>query len=176
MAIIKTINSKTPVTGKECFLAENAVITGDVAMGDSCSVWFNAVIRGDVNSIIIGNRVNIQDGAIVHGSDKNVPTRIGNEVTIGHNAIVHGCTVEDNVMIGMGAIVLDGAIIKSNSIVAAGSVVLEKTVVESGSLYAGIPAKKTKEFNENDLEKELRKVADAYVKYSKIYEEVNPKA
>ena len=176
MAIIKTINDKTPIVGKECFLAENAVITGDVSLGEFCSVWFNAVIRGDVNAIIVGDRVNIQDGAIIHGSDKSVPTRIGNGVTIGHNAIVHGCTVEDSVMIGMGAIVLDGAIVKSNSVVAAGAVVLENTVVESGSLYAGIPAKKTKEFNEDDLALQLSKVADAYVKYSKKYEEVNPKA
>lgn len=176
MAIIKTINNKTPIQGKECFLAENSVVTGDVTFGNYCSVWFNAVIRGDVNAIIIGDRVNIQDGAIVHGSDKRVPTKIGNGVTVGHNAIVHGCTVEDNVMIGMGAIVLDGAVVKSNSVVAAGAVVLENTVIESGTLYAGIPAKKTKDFNEDDLAAELNKVADAYVKYSKIYEEVNPKA
>jgi len=176
MAIIKTINNKTPVLGKECFLAENSVVTGNVVLGDYCSVWFNAVIRGDVNAIVIGDRVNIQDGAIIHGSDESTPTRIGDGVTIGHNAIVHGCTVEDSVMIGMGAIVLDRAVVKSNSVVAAGAVVLENTVIESGSLYAGIPAKKTKEFNENDLGAELKKVADSYVKYSKIYEEVNPKA
>lgn len=176
MAIVKTINNKTPVQGKQCFLAENAVVTGNVTLGDYCSVWFNAVIRGDVNAITIGDRVNIQDGAIVHGSNEGVPTTIGNGVTIGHNAIVHGCTVEDNVMIGMGAIVLDGAIVKSNSVVAAGAVVLENTVVESGSLYAGIPAKKTKDFDEEDLAAELARVADAYVKYSRIYEEANPKA
>jgi gamma-carbonic anhydrase len=142
MALIKTIRGFTPKFGEGCFLAENATIIGNVVMGDQCSVWFNAVVRGDVNYIRIGNMVNIQDGAIIHGTFETASTTIGNRVSIAHNAIVHGCTIDDNVLVGMGTIIMDNAHIGSNSIIAAGSVILENTVVEPGSVYAGIPAKK----------------------------------
>ena len=144
MALIKPVNGTSPVFGKNCYLAENCTVVGEVVMGDDCSVWFNAVVRGDVNSITIGNKVNIQDGAIIHCTYEKAKTVIGNNVSIGHHAIVHGCTLEDNVLIGMGAIVMDGAVIEKNSVVAAGAVVLENTRVESGSIYAGVPARKVK--------------------------------
>ena len=142
MALIKTLNNKTPKFGKNCFLAENAAIIGDVIMGDDCSVWFSAVVRGDVHYIKIGNRVNIQDNAVIHGTYEKSPTNIGNNVSIAHNAVVHGCTVKDNVLIGMGAIVMDDAVIESNTIIASGSVVLQKSILEPNSVYAGAPAKK----------------------------------
>ena len=138
MAFIKSINGKTPQFGKNIFLAENAVVVGDVVMGDGCTVWFHSVVRGDVHYIKIGNKVNIQDGAVIHCTYQKAPTTIGNNVSIGHRAIVHGCTLEDNVVVGMGAIVMDHAVVKKNSLIAAGSVVLENTVVESGSIYAGV--------------------------------------
>jgi len=138
MALIKAVKGVVPVFGKNCFLADNATITGDVIIGDDCSVWFNAVIRGDVHSIRIGNNVNIQDGAIIHCTYQKAPVNIGNNVSIAHNAIVHGCTIRDNVLIGMGAIVMDGAIINSNSIVGAGALVKEGTIVESGTVWAGV--------------------------------------
>ncbi len=141
MALIKTLRDISPQFGKKCYLAETATVIGDVVMGDECSVWFNAVIRGDVNSIRIGDRVNIQDGAIVHCTYKTAPTTIGNSVSIGHQAMVHGCTLHDNVLIGMGAIVMDHVVVHSGSIIAAGAVVLENTVVESGWIWAGVPAK-----------------------------------
>ena len=145
MAIIKKVKGITPIIPESCFLAENAVVAGEVTMGNQCSVWFNAVIRGDVHFIKIGNKVNIQDGAVVHATYKTSPTTIGNNVSIGHNAIVHGCTVHDNVLIGMGSIVMDDCIIESNSIIAAGAVVPKNTIVKAGSIYAGIPAKKIKD-------------------------------
>ena len=171
MAIIKTLRGHTPVFGKECFIADNAVIVGDVITGDFCSIWFNAVIRGDVHSIKIGNKVNIQDGAIIHCTYQKASTFIGNNVTIAHNAVVHGCTVCDNVLIGMGAIIMDNAIIESNSIVAAGALVLENTVIESGSVYAGRPAKKIKSID-IDLQKEqTERIAESYLLYAGWYKE-----
>ncbi|MBT5859198.1 MAG: gamma carbonic anhydrase family protein, partial [Flavobacteriales bacterium] len=148
------------------YLSENATIVGDVVMGDNCSVWFNAVVRGDVNYIRIGNKVNIQDGAIVHCTYKKAATEIGNNVSIGHNAMVHGCKIKDNVLIGMGSIVMDNCIIESNSIIAAGAIVLEGTHVKSGSIYAGIPAKKVKELDEQQTETLIKGIADNYVMYS----------
>lgn len=166
MALIKTVRDKTPSFGLNCFLAENATIIGDVEMGDECSIWFNAVVRGDVNSIKMGNKVNVQDGAVIHCTYQKTTVNIGNNVSIGHNAIVHGCNIEDNVLIGMGAIVMDGAYIKSNSIVAAGAVILENTQVESGSIYAGVPAKKVKDISKELIEGEIGRIAQNYTKYA----------
>jgi len=145
MPIILPVNGKSPKLGRNCFIAENATILGDVIMGDECSVWFTAVVRGDVNSISMGNKVNIQDGAVIHCTYLKAATNIGNNVSIGHRALVHGCTIHDNVLIGMGSIVMDHCVIESNSIIAAGAVLLEGTHVASGSVYAGVPAKKVKE-------------------------------
>ena len=164
--IIKSVNGKTPSIPEVCFIAENATIVGEVVMGKNCSVWFNAVIRGDVNSIEIGNKVNVQDGAIIHATYKVSPTKIGNNVSIGHNAIVHGCTIHDNVLIGMGSIVMDDCVIESNSIIAAGAVVSKNTHVESGSIYAGIPARKIKEVSPELTKGEIERIADNYVMYS----------
>ncbi|MEI2708793.1 MAG: gamma carbonic anhydrase family protein [Chitinophagaceae bacterium] len=147
MAYILTILDKTPQFGTDCFIAPNATIAGDVVMGNECSIWFNAVLRGDVNSIKMGNKVNVQDGAVVHCTYQKNATHIGNNVSIGHNALVHGCTIHDNVLIGMGAIVMDRCIVHSNSIVAAGAVLTEGTVVEEGTIYAGVPAKKVKDIS-----------------------------
>ena len=146
MALIKTVRGFAPRFGKEVFLAENATIIGDVIMGDECSVWFQAVVRGDVNSIRMGHRVNVQDGAIIHGTYLKAATTIGNHVSIGHRAIVHGCTLQDNVLIGMGAIVMDYAVVEENCLIAAGAVVLEKTICKAGHIYAGVPAKKNKAY------------------------------
>jgi len=166
MALIKPVRDKSPSLGKNCFLAENATIVGDVIMGDDCSVWFNAVIRGDVNAIKMGNKVNVQDGACIHCTYEKAATTIGNNVSIGHNAIVHGCTTQDNVLIGMGAIVMDKCVIGSNSIIAAGAVVLENTIVEAGSIYAGVPAKKVKDINPSLISGEINRIANNYVMYS----------
>jgi len=166
MALIKSIKGKTPVFGKNLYLAENATIVGEVFIGNNCSVWFSAVIRGDVNSIRIGNKVNIQDGAVIHCTYQKFATILGNNITVGHNAIVHGCTIKDNVLIGMGAIVMDGAVIESNSIIAAGAVVLERTYIESGAIYAGVPAKKVKELNKQQTAQLIEGIADNYVIYS----------
>ena len=149
-----------------CYIAPNATIAGDVIMGDDCSVWFNAVIRGDVNSIRMGNKVNVQDGAIIHCTYLKAATVIGNNVSIGHNAIVHGCVIDDNVLVGMGAIVMDNAKIGSNSIIAAGAVVLENTIVEPGSIYAGVPAKKVKNIPEEMISGEIDRIANNYVMYA----------
>ncbi|MCF8218247.1 MAG: gamma carbonic anhydrase family protein [Bacteroidales bacterium] len=170
MALIKEVNQQQPKFGKDCFLADNATIIGDVEMGDLCSVWFNAVVRGDVHYIKIGNKVNIQDGAIIHGTYKKSPTNIGDKVSIAHNAIVHGCTIHENVLIGMGAIVMDDAVIESNSVIAAGAVVKKGTHVEAGSVYAGIPAKKVKSIDKELLEGEVERIADAYNLYASWYE------
>ncbi|MBL7893102.1 MAG: gamma carbonic anhydrase family protein [Bacteroidia bacterium] len=166
MALIKPVKGISPKFGNDCYLAENATIVGDVAMGDNCSVWFNTVVRGDVNSIRIGNKVNIQDGACIHCTYQKAPTTIGNNVSIGHNAIVHGCTIHDDVLIGMGAIVMDKAVIGSNTIIAAGSVVLENTIVEPGSIYAGVPAKKVKDINQELIKGEINRIADNYIMYA----------
>jgi carbonic anhydrase/acetyltransferase-like protein (isoleucine patch superfamily) len=171
MPIIKTLLDKTPKFGNNCYLAETATVIGNVIMGDNCSVWFNAVIRGDVHYIKMGDKVNVQDGAIVHCTYQKAPTNIGNRVSIGHNAIVHGCTIHDNVLIGMGSIVMDGCVVESNSIVAAGAVVLENTIIESGSVYAGVPAKKVKEVDAVLLADQIDRIADNYVKYSGWYRE-----
>ncbi len=171
MALIKTLREKTPKVGKDCFLAETATIIGDVEMGDGCSIWYNAVIRGDVHYIKIGNNTNIQDNATIHATYQKSPTNIGNNVTIAHGAIVHGCTLHDNVMIGMNAVILDDAVVESNSIVAAGSVVTKGTIVESGSVYAGIPAKKVKDISPELLNGEVIRIANAYHKYAGWYKE-----
>jgi carbonic anhydrase/acetyltransferase-like protein (isoleucine patch superfamily) len=168
MALIIPVRGIIPKFGKECFLAQNATIVGEVEMGDYCGVWFNAVVRGDVHYIRIGNYTNIQDGAIIHCTYQKAPTEIGSNVSIAHHAVVHGCTVEDNVLIGMGAIVMDHAIVKSGSIIAAGAVVLSSTIVESGSVYAGIPAKKIKNVDEN-LGEIFERTAKNYIKYAKWY-------
>ena len=166
MALIKPVKGVHPKFGEDCYLAENATVVGDVVMGDNCSEWFNTVVRGDVNSIRIGNKVNIQDGACIHCTYQKTKVVIGNNVSIGHNAIVHGCIVHDNVLIGMGAIVMDNAVIGSNSIIAAGSVVLENTVVEPGSVYAGVPAKKVKDINQELINGEINRIANNYIMYS----------
>lgn len=171
MAIVKTIRGFTPVFGRNIFLADNAVVVGDVIMGDDCTVWFNAVVRGDVHYIRIGNKVNIQDGAIIHCTYQKAFTVIGNNVSIGHSAIVHGCTVEDNVVIGMGAIVMDHAVLEKNSLIAAGSVVLENTRVESGSIYAGVPAKKVKELTPEHFQQINMRIANNYVMYAEWFKE-----
>ncbi len=166
MALIRKIKGILPKFGANCFLAENATIVGDVQMGDDCSVWYGAVIRGDVHSIRLGRNVNVQDNATIHATYKKSPTTIGDNVSIAHNAVVHGCTIEDNVLIGMNAVVLDDAIIESNSIVAAGSVVTKGTVVKSGSVYAGAPAKKIKELSPELLEGEINRIANSYAMYA----------
>lgn len=166
MPVILPVEGVSPVFGENCFIAPNATIVGDVIMGNDCSIWFNAVVRGDVNSIRIGNKVNIQDGAVIHCTYQRSKTSIGNNVSIGHNAIVHGCTVHNDVLIGMGAIVMDNAEIGSNSIIAAGSVVLENTKVEAGSIYAGVPAKKVKNISPELINGEIKRIADNYLKYS----------
>ncbi len=171
MGLIKSVNGKTPSIPNDTYIAENATIVGDVVMGVNCSVWFNAVIRGDVHYIKIGNKVNIQDGAIIHATYQKHPTNIGNNVSIGHNAIVHGCTINDNVLIGMGAIIMDGCIVESNTIIAAGSVVTQNTVVENGSIYAGIPAKKVKSIDSSAFSNEIERISNNYVMYSSWFKE-----
>lgn len=171
--IIKSVNDKSPIIPEDCYVAENATIVGDVEFGQSCSVWFNAVVRGDVHFIKIGNKVNIQDGAIIHCTYKKHPTIIGNNVSIGHNAIVHGCTIQDNVLIGMGAIVMDNCEIESNSIIAAGAVVTQNTKVESGSIYAGVPAKKVKDINQSDFAGEIERISNNYIMYSSWFKKEN---
>ncbi len=173
MALILPVNDKKPKIGQSCFVAPNATIVGDVVMGNECSVWFNAVIRGDVNYIKMGNKVNVQDGAVIHCTYQKNPTNIGNSVSIGHNAIVHGCTVHDNVLIGMGAIVMDRCVVKSNSIIAAGAVVLEGTVVEEGSIYAGVPAKKVKDISMEKISGEIDRITNNYTKYASWFENYN---
>lgn len=169
--LIKTVQGKTPQFGKDCFFAENATVVGDVIMGDECSVWFNAVIRGDVHHIRMGNRVNVQDGAVIHCTYQKYPTEIGHNVSIGHNALVHGCTLQDNVLIGMGAIVMDGCVVERNSIIAAGAVVTQHTRVESGSIYAGVPAKKIKDLSPELQKDEVERIAANYVKYAGWFKE-----
>lgn len=164
--LIKTVNGKTPSIPQDCFVADNATIIGDVTFGEACSVWFNAVVRGDVHFIRIGDKVNIQDGAVIHCTYQKHPTVIGSNVSIGHNAIVHGCTVNDNVLIGMGAIVMDNCVIGSNSIIAAGAVVTQNTIVEPGSIYAGVPAKKVKDIDASAFAGEIGRISNNYVMYA----------
>jgi acetyltransferase-like isoleucine patch superfamily enzyme len=172
MAFIYPVNDKHPQMGENCFIAPNATIVGEVTMGNDCSVWFNAVIRGDVNKIILGNKVNVQDGAIIHCTYQKCGTIVGNNVSIGHNAIIHGCVINENVLVGMGAIIMDNAQIGSNSIIAAGAVVLENTIVEPGSIYAGIPAKKVKNISEALINGEINRIADNYVMYSEWFKKI----
>jgi len=171
MAIIRELNGVTPKFGENCFLAENAAIIGQVEMGNDCSIWYGAVLRGDVHYIKMGNKVNVQDNATIHATYKKFPTNIGNNVSIAHNAVVHGCTINDNVLIGMGAIVLDNATIESNTIIAAGSVVTKGTVVESGWIYAGIPAKKLKKLGAELLRGEVERIVDSYAMYASWYQD-----
>ena len=166
MSFILPVKGVLPTMGSNCFVAPNATIVGDVVMGDDCSVWFNAVIRGDVNSIRMGNKVNVQDGAVIHCTYQKTKTIVGNNVSIGHNAIVHGCTIDDNVLVGMGAIVMDNVKIGSNVIIAAGAVVLEGTVIEPGCIFGGVPAKKIKDISQELISGEINRIADNYLMYS----------
>lgn len=168
--IIKELNGNQPKFGKDCFFADNAVIVGEVSMGNQCSIWYNAVIRGDVHFIKMGNKVNVQDGAVIHATYQVSPTTIGNNVSIGHNALVHGCTIHDNVLIGMGAIVMDDCVVESNSIIAAGAVLTKNTHVKSGSIYAGVPAKKIKDISEELISGEIDRIANNYIKYASWYQ------
>ena len=170
MPIIKTVRGYKPSFGKNCFIADNATVVGEVILGNNCTVWFNAVVRGDVNSITVGDDSNIQDGAIIHGTYQKAKTTIGQRVSIAHNAVVHGCTIEDDVLIGMGAIVMDDAVIKKGSVIAAGAIVLPGTVIESGSIVAGIPAKKVKDTGPEMLEV-IARTARNYPMYAQWYKE-----
>ena len=164
--LIKSVRGFTPKYGVDCFFAENSSIIGEVIMGDNCSVWYQAVIRGDVNFIEIGNRVNIQDGAIIHGTYEQSGTKIGNDVSIGHNAIIHGCTIKDSILIGMGSIIMDNSVVESKSIIAAGSVLPKKTIVSEGSVFAGVPAKKIKEIDPGLQKGEIERIAKNYLTYA----------
>lgn len=169
MALIKSVRGFTPIIGKNCYLSENATIIGNVTIGNDCSIWFNSVLRGDVHYIKLGHHVNVQDGAIVHATYEKYPTNIGNYVSIAHGAIIHGCTIMDNVLIGMGAIVMDDAIVESNSIVAAGAVVTQGTHIKSGSVYGGSPAKLIKEISPELLEDQINRIANNYAMYADWY-------
>jgi carbonic anhydrase/acetyltransferase-like protein (isoleucine patch superfamily) len=171
MPVILPVENKFPRFGKNCFIAPNATLVGDVEAGDDCSFWFNAVIRGDVNFIRIGNKVNVQDGAVIHCTFQKCGTTIGNNVSIGHNAIVHGCTVHDNVLVGMGAIIMDRAVVNSHTIIAAGSVVLEDTICEAGSIYAGVPAKRIKDIPKEMISGEIERIAHNYIRYADWFRE-----
>ena len=171
MALIKPVKGITPKIGEKCFLADNATITGDVVIGDDCSIWFNAVVRGDVHYIRIGNNVNIQDNAVVHCTYQKAPVSIGNNVSIAHSAIIHGCTIHDNVLVGMGAILMDGVVVESNSVIAAGAVVSKGTIVKSGSVYAGVPAKLIKTVDTELLEGEIHRISNNYNMYASWYDE-----
>jgi carbonic anhydrase/acetyltransferase-like protein (isoleucine patch superfamily) len=171
MPIIKSVNGNHPQIPQDCFVAENATIVGEVSLGKQCSIWFNAVIRGDVHYIKIGNKVNVQDGAVIHATYQKSPTTIGHNVSIGHNAIVHGCRIHDNVLIGMGSIIMDDCIVESNSIIAAGAVLTKKTRVESGSIYAGVPAKKVKDISQELISGEINRIATNYLEYSSWFKE-----
>lgn len=169
--LVKSVRGLTPKWGDDCFFAENATLIGDVQMGDQCSVWYQAVVRGDVHAIRIGNLVNIQDGAVIHATYQKAATTIGNNVSIGHNAIVHGCTLHDNVLIGMGSIIMDKCVVHSNSIIAAGSVVTQNTLVEAGSIYAGIPARKIKMVDPNLQKGEIERITNNYLMYAAWFKE-----
>jgi len=172
MGIIKSVRGFTPELGKNCYIAETAVIIGDVIAGDECSFWFNVILRGDVNSIRIDNKVNIQDGTVLHTLYQRSVIEIGSNVTIGHNAVIHGAKIHDNVLIGIGAIILDHAVIGENSIIAAGSVVLTGTVIEPGSIYAGVPAKRVKDVDPQQTAEMINRIADDYVMYSSWYKTI----
>lgn len=176
MALIKKVKGKEPIIGKNCFLADNATIVGEVEIGEDCSVWFNAVVRGDVHYIKIGNNVNIQDGAIVHCTYKKAPVNIGDNVSIAHNAIIHGCTIESNVLVGMGAILMDDVYVESNSLIAAGALVSKGTRIKSGEVWAGVPAKKIKDIDANLLEGEVNRISSSYNMYASWYENDGNKA
>ena len=171
MALIRAVNGMAPKWGSNCFIAENATVVGDVQMGNDCSVWFQAVVRGDVHYIKIGNKVNIQDGAILHCTYQKAPLNIGNFVSIGHRAIVHGCTIEDNVLVGMGAIVMDNVLVKQNVIIGAGSVVTENSVLESNSIYAGVPAKKIKDMDPEKFADLIERIGNNYVMYASWFKD-----
>jgi carbonic anhydrase/acetyltransferase-like protein (isoleucine patch superfamily) len=173
MAIILPVEGKAPRWGQHCFLAPNATVVGDVEIGDDCSIWFNAVVRGDVNSIRIGARVNIQDGVVVHGTYKKAGVIIGNDVSIGHNAMIHGCTISDRVLVGMGAIIMDHAEVGKDTIIAAGAVVLEGTKIESGTVYGGIPARKIKDIPPEMISGQIDRIAKHYLLYASWFKDVN---
>lgn len=175
MAVIMHVNGVYPAFGEDCFIAPNATVVGDVQTGNQCSIWFNAVVRGDVNSIRMGHKVNVQDGAVIHATFEKTKAIIGNNVSIGHNAIVHGCTLHDNVLIGMGAIVMDNAVVHSNTIIAAGAVVLENTVCEEGSIYAGVPARKVKDISAELVHGEIDRIANNYIKYAGWFKGQQPR-
>jgi carbonic anhydrase/acetyltransferase-like protein (isoleucine patch superfamily) len=172
MAIIRKVRGYEPTFGTDCFLADNAAVIGQVVMGDRCTVWFNAVVRGDVNSITIGDNTNIQDGAVIHGTFEKAKTVIGSNVSIAHNAIVHGCTLHDNVLVGMGAVIMDGSVVGSNSVIAAGAVVLPGTIIPEGSVYAGVPAKKVKDIGD-DMKEVIVRTARNYPMYASWFKEEN---
>ncbi len=169
--LIKKVRGFTPQLGEDCFVAENATLIGDLIIGNQCSIWYQAVVRGDVNSIRIGNRVNIQDGAVIHGTYQKAGTIIENDVSIGHNAIIHGCTLKSNVLIGMGSIVMDNCVVESNSIVAAGSVVTQNTHIPEGTIFAGVPAKKIKNIDPKLQQGEIERIAQNYLMYSSWFKE-----
>lgn len=169
MALIKKLNGITPKFGENCYLSENATIIGDVEIGRDCSIWFNAVLRGDVNSIRVGNKVNIQDGVVIHTLYGKSVTVIGDNVSLGHNAVVHGATIEDNCLIGIGAVVLDDVVIGTGSIIAANALVLTGTIVEPNSIYAGVPAKKVKDVEPQQAKDIVQRIADDYVTYASWY-------
>jgi len=171
MALIKKVRGLEPRIGKNCFLAENATIVGDVEIGDNCSIWFQAVLRGDVNSIRIGNGVNIQDGAVVHCTYEQSKTIIGDRVSVGHKAIIHGCEIKEDVLVGMGAIIMDHVIVESNVLIAAGAVVLENSHLESGHIYAGVPAKKIKKISEDRFNNTIKRISDNYSMYASWFKE-----
>lgn len=167
--MIITVRDKTPELGENVFVAPTATLIGDVKAGKNCSFWFGSVVRGDVNSITIGNKVNVQDNVVIHCTYEKSQTVIGNNVSIGHNAVIHGCTINDNVLIGISAVIMDGALIHKNSIIAAGAVVLKNTIVEEGSIYAGVPAKKIREISPDLLECEIERIAENYILYTSWY-------
>lgn len=171
MALIKKVRGFEPQWGAKCWFAETATLIGEVKMGTDCTVWFNAVVRGDVNHITMGNKVNVQDGVIIHGTYQKSGTTIGDNVSIGHNALIHGCTLNDNVLVGMGAIIMDNAVVESNVIIAAGAVILANTVCESNSIYAGVPAKKVKELSPEMAKGEIERIANAYPMYASWFTE-----
>jgi len=171
MALIKKVRGFEPHFGNQCWFADTATLIGEVKMGDQCTVWFNAVVRGDVNHITMGNKVNVQDGVVIHGTYEKAGTTIGNNVSIGHNALVHGCTIKDNVLVGMGAIIMDNAVVQENVIIAAGAVILANTVCEPNSIYAGVPAKKVKELTPEHAKGEIERIANAYPMYASWFQE-----
>ena len=171
MALIKSVRGFDPVFGKNCFLAENATIIGDVVMGDDCSIWYNTVLRGDVNSIRIGNRVNIQDGSVLHTLYQKSTIDIGDNVSVGHNVTIHGAIIKDNVLVGIGATILDDAVVNENSIIAANSLVLSNTIVEANSVYAGVPARKIKNIEPDQTKEMIEKIANNYLMYSGWYKD-----